>query len=239
MRAIVFVLRGCPAGCLGAYGNEWVQTPNLDRLAAEGVVFDRHVSDCPDPAAAARAWLTGRHQTPAIEPPTPGLTPGARPDLLSTLRAAGVRTLLVRANRPEADHPAPFYAGWDEVFDARPDGGTSRLEDALPSILDRLGQEVRWLVWVETDRLVPPWVIPDELFEAYTEDDEDESEDAESVEPWADPPAGPFPRADLAAWHRLHASHAAAVTALDADLGRVFEQLRSRGLDQTAAWLVT
>ena len=68
MRAIVFVLRGCPARWLGAYGNEWVVTPHLDRVAAEGVAFDRHVSDCPDPAAAGRAWLTGRHQFPALEP---------------------------------------------------------------------------------------------------------------------------------------------------------------------------
>src|SRR5438067_2137488 len=49
MRAVVFNLSGCPAGWLGAYGNEWVGTPNLDRLAAEAVVFDRHLSDHPHP----------------------------------------------------------------------------------------------------------------------------------------------------------------------------------------------
>ena len=52
MNAIVIVLRGCPAGWLGAYGNEWVATPNLDRGASEAVVFDHHLSDCPDPDAA-------------------------------------------------------------------------------------------------------------------------------------------------------------------------------------------
>lgn len=26
---------------LGAYGNDWIKTPNLDRLASESVVFDR------------------------------------------------------------------------------------------------------------------------------------------------------------------------------------------------------
>src|SRR5437763_12921273 len=71
MRAIVFVLRGCPARWLGAYGNEWVGTPNLDRLASEAVVFDRHVSDCPDPDAARAAWLTGRHQVPPMSEPNP------------------------------------------------------------------------------------------------------------------------------------------------------------------------
>ncbi len=59
MKAIVFVLRGCSASWLGAYGNEWIATPNLDRFAAEGVVFDRHISNCPDLTAACRAWLSG------------------------------------------------------------------------------------------------------------------------------------------------------------------------------------
>ena len=56
MRVIVFAIDGCPAGWLGAYGNDWVGTPNLDQLAAEGIAFDRHISDRPEPNAARRAW---------------------------------------------------------------------------------------------------------------------------------------------------------------------------------------
>ena len=67
MRIVVFVARGCPTGWLGAYGNEWVATPNLDRLAAESVVFDRHISDRPDPSAASAAWLGVAEPNP----PTP------------------------------------------------------------------------------------------------------------------------------------------------------------------------
>src|SRR5262245_15786130 len=106
MGAIVFVLRGCPAGWLGAYGNEWVATPNLDRLAAESVVLDRHISDRPDPNAATAAWLGGRRPAGSA--------------LVESLRAANVRTVLVRANHPDTDGPEWFYAGWAEVFDARP-----------------------------------------------------------------------------------------------------------------------
>src|ERR671939_1453731 len=105
MRAIVFVLRGCPAGWLGAYGNEWVGTPNLDRLAAEGVVFDRHVSDCPDPDAARAAWHGGRHQIPPIE----GEPLGPASRLSEQLRAAGVRSVLVRANHPDTDAAPSYY----------------------------------------------------------------------------------------------------------------------------------
>src|SRR4029077_5904881 len=42
MKVVSFLLHGCPISFLGAYGNEWVATPYLDRLAAEGVVFDAH-----------------------------------------------------------------------------------------------------------------------------------------------------------------------------------------------------
>jgi arylsulfatase A-like enzyme len=48
MRILVVEVRGLHIGFLGCYGNEWIATPNLDRLAAEGVVFDRHYHDCPD-----------------------------------------------------------------------------------------------------------------------------------------------------------------------------------------------
>ena len=273
MRAIVFVLRGCPVGWLGSYGNEWVGTPHLDRLAAEGVTFDAHVSDCPDPDAACRAWLTGRHQLPRIEEPNPPAPfprreGGAGSDspprfgegLLSALRAAGVRTVVVRANHPETDAAPPFYAAWDEVFDARPeaddDSPLDALTRALPSLLDRLAEVPRWLIWVELDRLLPPWDVRQDVFAAYVEDEPEEErtekdagyegdeeevaeEPAEPLTPWADPPTGPFDTSDPAAWEWLHRTFAAVVTSLDAELGRLFDELRSRGLDQTAAWLVT
>ena len=40
-RAIVFALDQLSRRGLGCYGHEWIETPNLDRLAARGVVFDQ------------------------------------------------------------------------------------------------------------------------------------------------------------------------------------------------------
>jgi arylsulfatase A-like enzyme len=42
MKRLLLLLRGCPIGLLGPYGNETVATPNCDRLAASGAVFDAH-----------------------------------------------------------------------------------------------------------------------------------------------------------------------------------------------------
>ena len=90
---------------------------------------------------------------------------------LPALRAANVRTVLVRANHSDTDAPDWYYAGWGEVFDARPrEGDDSPLEAlraALPPLLDRLAEVSDFLLWVEIDRLLPPWDVPQEVFEAY------------------------------------------------------------------------
>jgi arylsulfatase A-like enzyme len=46
MKVLVLHASALHLGFLGCYGNAWVETPNLDRLAAEGVVFDQHFADC-------------------------------------------------------------------------------------------------------------------------------------------------------------------------------------------------
>jgi arylsulfatase A-like enzyme len=199
-------------------------------------------------------------------------------------------TILVRANHPDTDSPDWFYAGFGEVFDARPQpDDTSPLDQLLrtfSALLDRLVTGPDFLLWIETDRLIPPWDVQQDVFEAYLEDEdeefavtddvestedeeedeaaeedeveeefveeveeieeaeEEESSDSDAVEeepvtPFADPPTGPFDRADLDAWDWLHRTFAAVVTKFDAELGLLFEELRKRGLDQSAAWLVT
>ena len=52
MKAIILVARGLQLGALGCYGNAWIDTPALDTLAAEGIVFDQHFADNVDPAGA-------------------------------------------------------------------------------------------------------------------------------------------------------------------------------------------
>src|SRR3954468_8167062 len=46
---------------LGCYGNKDIRTPNLDRLASEGMRFDRAYVTCPQCAPSRSSILTGRH----------------------------------------------------------------------------------------------------------------------------------------------------------------------------------
>lgn len=60
MRTILILLDSLNRHLLPAYGGDWVRTPNIDRLAERGVVFDRHYC-CSMPCIPARRdIMTGR-----------------------------------------------------------------------------------------------------------------------------------------------------------------------------------
>lgn len=203
---IVIAAHGCGIGGLGPYGNEWIATPHLDRLAAEGEVFDRHFSACPCPVATRREWWAN-------------IPAGA---------------VLIRATRPNHDAPADASAPFAEVIDARPD--TADFFPVLTGVLDRSPP----LLWIESDRLLPPWTVAQDVFEVYLEELNDGAgESASGIEPWVNPEVGEFDVDELAAWELLHRTHAAAVTGFDAGVGRVFDLLRERGLADNATWAFT
>jgi arylsulfatase A-like enzyme len=45
MRVLLLEVNRLHLGYLGCYGNQWLSTPGIDRLAAEGIVFDNHFAD--------------------------------------------------------------------------------------------------------------------------------------------------------------------------------------------------
>lgn len=248
MKLIVFLLQGCPADSLGAYGNEWVATPNLDGVAAEGIVFERHISECPDPHQTRELWQN-------------------RLDSLSLLPE---QRWLVRAQSTAHDGSQLFYAKFGKRFDFRPSepGSESawpitQLLAEWPTIVAEFQATGDGILWVELDALMPPWQIPQDLFNVYTEElttDPDELDaiyEAETTQeladdavleptppevallPWHDPAVGWFDETDLESWELLHRSYAAAVTRFDAEFGVMLQEVRRAKLDESADWLIT
>lgn len=48
-------------GDLGCYGQKYIKTPNLDRMAAEGILFTRHYAGCSVSAPSRSSLMTGLH----------------------------------------------------------------------------------------------------------------------------------------------------------------------------------
>ena len=140
MNVIVVACNGLHLGFLGTYGNSWIETPNLDRLAAEGVVFDHHFPENLTTLPTRRSWWTGRYGFPD---PEQGWTPlradeAILPDLLWK---QGVRTALISDVPMLREAGQGFGRGFDEVVWVRgagydpyipegdPRGGKPRIKD--------------------------------------------------------------------------------------------------------------
>ena len=64
---IIFILADdLGYGDVGAYGQKKIRTPNIDRLAAEGMRFTQHYSGSPVCAPSRCVLMTGKHPGHAI-----------------------------------------------------------------------------------------------------------------------------------------------------------------------------
>ena len=79
------------ADCLGFMGNSVVQTPNLDRLARRGIVFDQAFCQSPVCMASRASAFTGRYPA-AIRVRGMGLLPPSETTCPETLRRNGYAT---------------------------------------------------------------------------------------------------------------------------------------------------
>ena len=114
MNVIVVVCNSLHLGFLGAYGNAWIETPSLDRLASEGIVFDHHFPENLTTLPTRRSWWTGRY---GFADPDQGWTP-LRPDeriLPDLLWNQGVRTAFISDVPLLRETGMGYGRGFDEV----------------------------------------------------------------------------------------------------------------------------
>jgi arylsulfatase A-like enzyme len=253
MKVLVISADALQAGFVGAYGNEWIATPTLDRLAAEGIVFDRHYADRPDAEGARHAWRTGCHHLPE---PGPAAAEAVPPNLIDLLNRQGVHTALVLDD--SRDTPSAFAQGWQTVrrSQAQADEKGSPLDQALESVvqtIEELPAASPWLLWLDLATLLPPWEVPGNYRELYFQEDADELSDEDEAEddgnedadeehaltPWTQALPPRIDADDAAAFLRLQRTYAGAVTYLDAGLGLLLDELAERRLLDDLAILVT
>ncbi len=189
MRALFLVMDTVRRDYLTAYGNDWVQTPNITRLSREGVTFDNHWVGSLPCMPARREFMTGRHNFlyrgwGPIEP--------FDDTLPRLLREEGVFTHLL------TDHDHYFELGgenyhtcfntWDFFRGTEHDPWVSIVDRmALPEHLGKLSQQ-NWhnrqkqqteeefsgprtcrsaVEWLEANKKADDWFLQVELFDPH------------------------------------------------------------------------
>jgi arylsulfatase A-like enzyme len=244
-RAVVVSFDHVHAGFLGCCGNDWIETPNLDRLAAKTVLFDQHFCDNLDAAAPDHAWWTGRHQFPLADD-----QPRESPAFVENLHSRGVHTTLIVES--DGRHEAAIAPPFGEVITVRGSDGFDVAENETPFarvvrrgcdwLRDAADKAGPALLWIKSRGIPTPWVPPQAFAELYLDDfglaeeglpQHDSEEDLKTAESPAaaeeEPPTGG--RDGSLDWRYAAAMYAAYVTLVDRWLGILLQTLK-----ETPGW---
>ena len=189
MKVVVLTFDRLPACLLGCYGNEWIETPHFDRLAAESTVFPAAFAEIPGPASAGHPWWTGRFEF--FERAESQTASGGNRTLFEILSASGV-SLRFLSERPDGLPPRGFtlenastsepcfeiVSGKEGLDVEHADVPFSRLVQRATEILDGPGDEAPDLLWVHSRGVPSPWLPPEFFAGLYLDEleDQDESE---------------------------------------------------------------
>jgi choline-sulfatase len=171
---------------LGCYGYPRRTSPNIDRIAAQGITFDKVY--CADaPCLPSRTGLmTGRfgihtgvvgHSGTNADPRIDGPRRGFR-DSLSTsslpamLKKAGLHTVFI-GGFGERHSSWSFYAGFREIHDTGK-GGMESAEDVSPTVLEWIESNARkdnWYLHVNYWDPHTPYRAPTDFGNPFTSED--------------------------------------------------------------------
>jgi arylsulfatase A-like enzyme len=217
---IVVVVDRLHSGMLGAYGNSWIRTRRLDRLACQSFLFDQALVDCPQLPTLYRSLWTGIHA--AHQPHRPA---GASlPELLS---AAGWNTALITDSAEVAvlgeagafRHRQAIEQSVDVA--TAPSVAETRTGQLLATALDWLRQAPQpFALWLHCQAMAGPWDAPLELRNQYAEEDDPEPPALVlPPEQWLDADVDPDELLGITQ------AYAGEISALDASLGQFLDSL--------------
>jgi arylsulfatase A-like enzyme len=170
---------------LGCYGYHRNTSPNVDRIAAQGVRFQNcHVTDAPCLPSRSALWAgrcgihTGviNHGGVAAEPFIEGAGRGFRSRLggtnwMTCLRNAGYRTITISpfGERHSAWH---WYAGFNEVYNTGK-GGLESAQEVSPVALDWIKRNAKsdnWFLHLNVWDPHTPYRAPAEVGEPFADE---------------------------------------------------------------------
>ena len=179
--AVVLVVDRLSASQLGPYGNTWFDTPALNRLASESVLFENMLADSPQLEKSYHSYWQGLHSS---------CTAGkhARPDLLQLLHQAGTFSTLLTDEGLVAEHA--LAEGFDRCLAASVTAATQAAADvAQTEIAHLMAAAIEQLkpihssslLWIHSRGMNGPWDGPTELRMALV--DEEDPVPGDFIEP--------------------------------------------------------
>ncbi|WP_300668195.1 sulfatase [Desulfoluna sp.] len=110
---VLIMLDSLQFNYVGCYGNEWIKTPNLDKLASEGTLFENAYAEGLPTVPVRRAMLTGRFTLPFK-----GWGPLDNDDttIADIMWGRGVHTALIYDSAPMRLPKYGYSRGFDDVI---------------------------------------------------------------------------------------------------------------------------
>jgi arylsulfatase A-like enzyme len=158
MNVVLVIIDSLRKDHVGAYGNGWIQTPNLDALAKESLRFTRAYPESLPTICARRAIHTGLRTFPfkdrpfeQANAPAYGWLPIPRdqPTLAETLETAGYQTMLVTDTYHQFRPPMDFSRGFGVYHWIR---GQEKDPYKPPQPLSNKDMRERYLVYGEAHK---------------------------------------------------------------------------------------
>ena len=236
---------------MGAYGNEEIHTPNMDRIAAEGALFENAFVATPVCSPSRANYLTGRYSTECriadwIAPQEAAAGLGLNhPIWVQVLRQHGYRTALVgkwhlgeqpkyHPTRLGFDHFYGFLSGGNRPMNPvlEVEGRARKLEGSLPDLLTDDAMR-----FIEANRREPLAVLlhyraPHGPYAPVPEVDSAHYVDL-------DPTVPEFRGADVEQLKRLTREYYARISSVDRNLGRLLDCLDRLGLAENTLVVFT
>jgi Arylsulfatase A and related enzymes len=185
MRILLLDLDSTRPDHLGCYGYPRHTSPNIDRIAAEGVRFDRYYTSDAPCFPSRTALMTGRfgihngvvgHGGTAADVRHEGESREFRDRLAAEsfpalFRQAGMRTALV-SPFGERHSAWTFYAGFNEIYNTGK-GGMESAEEVTPVVLDwmeRNAEQDNWMLYVNYWDPHTPYRAPEAFGNPFADD---------------------------------------------------------------------
>lgn len=167
--AIVVVIDRWGSGFVGPYGNTWIDSPTMNRLASESLLFEYAIADTVCLDLIYRSYWQGLHAAAQANPSLPSLPQQAA--------AAGIEMVLFTDSQQVANHPLAldFSTGTSLARTETPTAAQTldetRSGQLFAAAIDEFaGRSSPYCLWLHADALNSAWDAPYAMRESLADD---------------------------------------------------------------------